>query len=176
MENRRVPYYGNYQQPRNTKNNTTIVLVVIIAILLAIIVAGAAYYLMSKNEEVTQLKQEQAELNDKNERLAEQNQKLSEQNARQREQQAAAQQRQQRPQQESSYSGSGRKVVIDGTGVRLRFQPSLNAGFLTWPNGSTRSVKKGTRLQYTGETDGWYQVSYLGNTFYVSKDFSYIEN
>lgn len=176
MENRRVPYYGNYQQPRDRRNNTTIVLVVIISILLAIIVAGAAYYLMSKNEEVAQLKKEQAELNDKNERLTEQNQQLTEQNARQQEH-ASTQRQQQRPQQQSSasYGSSGRKVVIDGTGVRLRFGPSLNAGYLTWANGAMRSVKKGTRLQYVGETDGWYQVSYLGNIFYVSKDFSYLE-
>lgn len=180
MENRRVPYYGNYQQPRNNKNNTTIVLVVIISILLAIIIAGGAFYFFSMHDEVAQLKKEQAALNEKNERLAEENQQLSEQNVRQEERISARQQANQQCQQQqsnnASYNGNGRKVVIDGNGVRLRFSPSLNAGFLTWPNGATRSVKKGTRLQYTGETDGWYQVSYLGNTFYVSKDFSYIEN
>lgn len=73
------------------------------------------------------------------------------------------------------YSGSGTKVVIDGTGVRFRFAPSLNAGYLTWENGTTRSVSKGTRLTYTGETDDWYQVQYLGQIFYVSKEFSYLE-
>lgn len=70
---------------------------------------------------------------------------------------------------------SGTKVVIDGTGVRFRFAPSLSAGYLTWENGTTRSVSKGTRLTYTGETSDWYQVSYLGQTFYVSKEFSYLE-
>jgi hypothetical protein len=70
---------------------------------------------------------------------------------------------------------AGTKVVIDGTGVRFRFAPSLSAGYLTWENGTTRSVSKGTRLTYTGETSDWYQVSYLGQTFYVSKEFSYLE-
>jgi hypothetical protein len=67
------------------------------------------------------------------------------------------------------------KVVIDGHGVRLRFAPSLNAGYLTWENGATRSPNKGARLDYKGETDDWYQVEYKGYLFYVSKEFSYLE-
>lgn len=173
MENRRVPNYGNYHEPRNGKSGTIVVLTVIIAILLAIIVAGVVLYMKSKNDEVDKLKQEQIELKDKNEQLSEQNQQLNEQNSRRQERVATGQRTQQ--QHSESYNGSGRKVVIDGTGVRLRFKPSLNAGYLTWANGQTRSVKKGTRLQYIGETDGWYEVSYLGNTFFVSKDFSYLE-
>ena len=67
------------------------------------------------------------------------------------------------------------KVVIDGHGVRLRFAPSLSAGYLTWENGGTRSPNKGARLDYKGETDDWYQVEYKGYLFYVSKEFSYLE-
>lgn len=73
------------------------------------------------------------------------------------------------------YSGGGTKVVIDGTGVRFRISPSLYSGYLTWENGTTRSVSKGTRLTYLGETDDWYKVKYLGQVFYVSKEFSYLE-
>lgn len=73
------------------------------------------------------------------------------------------------------YSGGDTKVVIDGTGVRFRISPSLYSGYLTWENGTTRSVSKGTRLTYLGETDDWYKVKYLGQVFYVSKEFSYLE-
>jgi hypothetical protein len=74
-----------------------------------------------------------------------------------------------------SAGGSKAKVVINGEGVRLRFAPSLNAGYLTWENGKTRAPKKGARLEYTGEDGDWYQVKYLNHTFYVSKEFSYLE-
>ena len=74
-----------------------------------------------------------------------------------------------------SVGSKGAKVVINGTGVRLRFAPSLDAGYLTWENGATRAPKKGAKLEYRGEDGDWYEVRYLGHTFYVSKEYSYLE-
>ena len=68
-----------------------------------------------------------------------------------------------------------RQVVINGEGVRFRFKPSLKAGYLVWEDGRTRSVPKGTKLEYVSETDEWYCVKYKEKTFYVSKEFSYID-
>ena len=44
-----------------------------------------------------------------------------------------------------SVGSKGAKVVINGTGVRLRFAPSLDAGYLTWENGATRAPKNGAK-------------------------------
>ncbi len=67
------------------------------------------------------------------------------------------------------------QVVIDGEGVRLRFEPSLEAGYLIWEDGRTRSVPKGTKLEYISETKDWYCVRYKDKKFYVSKQFSYLD-
>ena len=66
------------------------------------------------------------------------------------------------------------QVVVNGEGVRLRFGPSLKAGYLKDEKGATRSVKKGTKLECVGETGDWYQVVYLGKRYYMSKQFSYL--
>lgn len=66
----------------------------------------------------------------------------------------------------------GPKVVMLGDGVRLRFKPSLESGYLVWEGGHTRSVSKGTKLLCLGETNGWYKVKYRGKEFYVSKQYS----
>lgn len=80
----------------------------------------------------------------------------------------------------STYSTSGSSssggVVINGEGVRMRFSPNFDSGWLTWSNGQTRSVSKGTRLEYAGDYGDWYAVRYQGNIFYVSKDYSYRVN
>ena len=67
------------------------------------------------------------------------------------------------------------QVVINGEGVRLRFKPSLKAGYLTWENGRGRYLDKGTKLKYISETDEWYEVEYEGHHFFVSKQYSYLE-
>ena len=75
-----------------------------------------------------------------------------------------------------SAGGGSPKVVVNGTGVRLRFAPSLSAGYLTWANGTTRSVPKYTKLQYGGWENGdWYKVIYQGVELYISKEYSYLE-
>ena len=65
-------------------------------------------------------------------------------------------------------------VVVNGTNVRLRFEPSLDASWLRYDNGSPRDAKKGSRLAYLGEADGFYYVEFQGNKVYISKEFSYV--
>ncbi|MBQ4023356.1 MAG: hypothetical protein II612_05060 [Prevotella sp.] len=65
-------------------------------------------------------------------------------------------------------------VVVNGTNVRLRFEPSLDASWLCYDNGSPRYAKKGTKLAYLGEADGFYYVEFQGNKVYISKDYSYV--
>ena len=64
------------------------------------------------------------------------------------------------------------KVQITGTGVRLRFGPGLNYGYLVWENGTARSPKKGEKLTYLGEEGDWYKVRYAGSEFYVFKQYA----
>lgn len=66
------------------------------------------------------------------------------------------------------------QVVVNGEGVRMRFGPSLKAGYLKDEHGATRSVKKGTRLECVGQEGDWYQVVYMGKRYYMSKQFTYL--
>ena len=66
------------------------------------------------------------------------------------------------------------QVVVDGDGVRLRFGPSLQAGYLKDEKGATKSVKKGTRLECVGESGDWYQVVYMNKRYYMSKQYTYL--
>ena len=67
------------------------------------------------------------------------------------------------------------QVVVNGEGVRMRFGPSLKAEYLKDEKGATRSVKKGTRLECVGESGDWYQVVYMGKRYYMSKQYTYLE-
>ena len=139
--------------------------------------------------------QEMAELNRKNELLEKQNELLEEDakaSAKQAEENAMSAKKEESKAKSqkiiikegavhaaehlAASSGHTPKVVIDGKGVRLRFGPSLSAGYLTDSKGRNKSVPKGKKLKWTGWEDGdWYEVEYLGNYFYVSKQFSYLE-
>ena len=66
------------------------------------------------------------------------------------------------------------RVVVNGEGVRMRFGPSLKAGYLKDEKGATKSVKKGTELECVGQTEEWYQVVYMGKKYYMSKQFTYL--
>lgn len=175
------PYY---QRPSNDNGGNKGLLYGIIALLAALLIGGAAWYFISQNnakndaqaEKLEQLQQQQQELADKNKELEEQNEKLTEEQKAQPTKIIVQKQAEHAAEHRAvSAGGNKAKVVINGTGVRLRFGPSLNAGYLTWANGQTRAPKKGARLDYTGEDGDWYQVKYLGHTFYVSKEFSYLE-
>ncbi len=72
-----------------------------------------------------------------------------------------------------STSSARKEIVVNGEGVRMRFGPSLKAGYLKTPQGGTLSVNKGTRLPCVGEEGDWYKVLYNGKQYYMSKQFCY---
>ncbi len=67
-------------------------------------------------------------------------------------------------------------VVINGTNLRLRFEPNLNCSWLHDGNGAPKYLPKGTRLPYKGEAGDFYRVLYNNQTLYVAKQYSYIQN
>ncbi len=180
------PYQQRYQSGGNGGGNKGL-LYVIIGLLALLLVGGGLYLFMSKNDEsakaeLAEIKMQQEALSSQNEKLTSQNEKLAEQNEKLAEENAKKPAekvivKESVPSHRAvSAGGSGRpSVVINGVGVRLRFGPGLDYGYLTWANGATRAPKKGARLTYVGETSEWYQVRYLGHDFYVSKEFSYLE-
>lgn len=192
-QNANVNY--NWHQGTQPRSNNTLVYV-LIGIIALMLVGGLVYFLMSKSDE--KHNQEMAELSRKNELLEKQNQlleedaksaeesaKVAEESAKAAQKDAENAKRQKVIVKEGAVhaaehlaasSGHTPKVVIDGKGVRLRFGPSLSAGYLTDSKGRNKSVPKGKKLKWTGWEDGdWYEVEYLGNYFYVSKQFSYLE-
>ena len=172
----------SYYSPPPKKSNT--LLYVIIGLLGGLVVAGLVILYLnqnSKTEEALDQMRQQAEA------LEQQNEKLK------NEVDLAKKQAEEASQQKvivntgavhaaahravsAGTAGKTPKVVVNGNKVRLRFAPSLSAGYLTWADGSIRSVPKYTRLKYGGWEDGdWYQVIYEGIEFYISKEFSYLE-
>lgn len=184
-----IPQYQQspyYQRPvENKGGGGKGVLYAIIAVLVALLIGGAAYYFISQNkekeaaqaEQMEQLKKQQDELANQNKELTEKNEQLAEENAKKAEVKVVEQEpAEHAAEHRAASAGNGKtKVVINGEGVRLRFAPSLNAGYLTWENGKTRAPKKGSKLEYISEDGDWYQVKYLGHEFFVSKEFSYLE-
>ena len=66
-------------------------------------------------------------------------------------------------------------VVIDGSELRLRLEPSTSADTFKWPDGTNRHPKVGERFMYMGETDDFYQINFHGNFVWVSKKFTHLE-
>ncbi len=66
------------------------------------------------------------------------------------------------------------RVVVNGDGVRMRYAPSLKAGYLKDENGATKSVKKGTQLECIGEEGDWYHIVYQNKRYYMSKQYTYL--
>lgn len=186
-------YTQQYQQPyqgggNGGNNGNNGFLYGIIALLCLLLVGGGAYYFISSSNEKeeaqaiaaqTQQKEQEkqmAELKEKQEKLEEENKKLTEENAKKNEKVIVKEGAVHGAEHRAVSAGANKaKVVINGDGVRLRFAPSLNSGYLTWANGQTRSPKKGSRLEYVSQDGDWYEVKYLNHTFYVSKEFSYLE-
>lgn len=65
-------------------------------------------------------------------------------------------------------------VVVTGTGVRLRLQPSLNAKTLQ-RNGVNVHPKKGERIKLMGVEGDFYKVNYQGNYVYIHMDYAHPE-
>ena len=70
---------------------------------------------------------------------------------------------------------SKKYVVVNGENVRLRLEPSLQAGWLHDTKGNPVYAPKGTKLEYKGEKGDFYYVFYKNNNVYISKKFSYID-
>ena len=66
-------------------------------------------------------------------------------------------------------------VVIDGSELRLRLEPSTNADTFKWPDGTNRHPKVGERFYYLGEEGDFYQISFHGNALWVSKKYTHLE-
>ncbi|MBQ7690929.1 MAG: hypothetical protein IJT30_07065 [Muribaculaceae bacterium] len=64
-----------------------------------------------------------------------------------------------------------RYVVVTGTGVRLRLQPSMKAETLQ-RGGVNVHPKKGERIKLMGDAGDFYKVNYQGNYVYIHKDYA----
>ena len=175
-------YEGQPYYPPPKKSNT--LLYVLIGLLAGLLLLGLGYLFYSqyaKNEQAIE------EMKQQSEALEKQNQQLkSEVDDAKKQAEEAKQQKvivntgavhaAEHRAVSAGTAGKTPKVVVNGNKVRLRFAPSLSAGYLTWADGTLRSVPKGTKLKYGGWEDGdWYEVIYEGIEFYISKEFSYLE-
>ena len=174
-KNYEEPYY-----PPPRKNHTW--LYVIIGLLSGLLIVGLGYIFLVKNDknnqDIDQMKQQTEALEKQNQQLKEEVEDAKKQAEEAKQQKVIVRQGAVHAAEHRAVSAGGGtpKVVVDGNKVRLRFAPSLSAGYLTWANGTIRSVPKGTRLKYGGWEDGdWYQVIYEGIEFYISKEYSYLE-
>lgn len=66
-------------------------------------------------------------------------------------------------------------VVIDGSGLRLRLEPSTDADTFKWPDGTNRHPKVGDKFTYLGEYGDFYKIDFNGNALWVSKEYTHIE-
>ena len=66
-------------------------------------------------------------------------------------------------------------VVIDGSGLRLRLEPSTDADTFKWPDGTNRHPKVGDKFTYLGEYGDFYKIDFNGNAWWVSKEYTHIE-
>lgn len=185
------------QHPAAPQNNSThTILYVIIGLLSVALVGVVLLFLLTKNnDKIDEMKEQMKTLEANNKELT-QKVEAAEANAKEADEEALAAKETAKTVQSvpkktivnegavhaadhiaaSSGPRQRARVVINGVGVRLRFGPSLNAGYLLNSYGMNRSVPKGSKLQWNGYDDGdWYGVNYLGTTFYVSKQFSYLE-
>ena len=78
--------------------------------------------------------------------------------------------------EEWDYEGDGGfYVVIDGSELRLRLEPSTSADTFKWPDGTNRHPKVGERFYYLGEEGDFYLISFYGNALWVSKKYTHLE-
>ena len=77
--------------------------------------------------------------------------------------------------EEGGYEEEEVFVVIDGSELRLRLEPSTSADTFKWPDGTNRHPKVGERFLYIGETEDFYEINFHGNFVWVSKKFTHLE-
>ncbi len=64
------------------------------------------------------------------------------------------------------------KLMVTGTGVRLRLGPGLDYDYLKWKDGTVRGPKKGERVVCVGEESDWYKVKYANGVYYIFKQYA----
>lgn len=72
-------------------------------------------------------------------------------------------------------NGWGQYVVIDGSGLRLRLEPTTNADTFKWPDGTNRHPKVGDKFLYLGESGDFYEIDFNGTALWVSKQYTHLE-
>ena len=78
-------------------------------------------------------------------------------------------------QQYDYYNSSSRYVVIDGSELRLRLDPSTSADTYKWKDGTNRHPKVGEAFRYLGESGDFYKIDFKGTQLWVSKLYTHIE-
>ena len=66
-------------------------------------------------------------------------------------------------------------VVIDGTELRLRLEPSTSADTFKWGDGTNRHLKVGEKFKYLNESGDFYQIDFHGHRLWVSKLYTHVE-
>ena len=66
-------------------------------------------------------------------------------------------------------------VVIDGSELRLRLEPSTSSETLKWGDGSNRHPDVGERFKCLGESVDFYKIDYKGHEAWVSKQYTHAE-
>ena len=77
--------------------------------------------------------------------------------------------------EEGGYEEEDVYVVIDGSELRLRLEPSTSADTFKWGDGSNRHPKVGERFLYLGEDGDFYLIDFNGHALWVSKKFTHLE-
>ena len=66
-------------------------------------------------------------------------------------------------------------VVIDGSQLRLRLDPSTSSDTFKWPDGTNRHPNVGDKFKYLGESGDFYKIDFNGTELWVSKQYSHLE-
>jgi hypothetical protein len=72
-------------------------------------------------------------------------------------------------------SVTNQNVVIDGSLLRLRLEPSMEAETFKWKDGTNRHPKVGEKFKYIGESSEFYQIDFHGHQLWVSKQYTHLE-
>lgn len=71
-------------------------------------------------------------------------------------------------------SSTSQYVVINGTNLMLRYEPSAKSATFKWTDGSNRHPKKGEKFKYLGEAGDYYKIDFYGNALWVPRKHTYI--
>lgn len=154
-------------------------MVILLAVLLCLLVVGGvvAFVIYSNNKRAAEQERTEAELKEKEESIEElsrTNDSLKAANARKpKTVTKVIVEHHQTPQ--SATSNRPTRVVINGTGVRMRLGPGTEYDYPVTSSGRAYTVPKGTSLPYLGESGNWNKVMFEGSAYWVSKDFSYLQ-